>query len=149
MLAWQPLSWRHHLPSSNLTIPSWWRYFSSLLTLSFSMCKVRKQSTLKFLYSQSELHIMQSPRYILKECSRGDHSPLLMSATSILGSIAHLHRLKFYGFISTRFTMQKPLINRNVILAPSKSNGLFHPSEQEVSQIYRMKHRLTLVLMSR
>lgn len=68
-------------------------------------------------------------------------SPVSRVLRSVLGVIAHLHRLEFDGFVSTRFTMQKTLINRNIIIAPSKSNGFLHPSKQEVSQIYGVKNK--------
>lgn len=69
------------------------------------------------------------------------HSLVSRMLPSVLSIISHLHRLEFDGFVSTRFTMQKALINRNIIIAPSKSNGFLHPSEQEVSQIYGVKNK--------
>lgn len=115
------------------------------LDQSFSMYKVRRlEYFLKIykipLFAVKLHHDITYLVYAGMDLKRL-HSLVSRMLPSVLSIISHLHRLEFDGFVSTRFTMQKALINRNIIIAPSKSNGFLHLSEQEVSQIYGVKNK--------
>lgn len=137
----------HFTDRASPQLPSYHAFSVTCLLLdqSFSMYKVRKvEHFLKIskipLFSVKLHHDETYLVYAGMDLKRL-RSPVSGVLPSILSIIAHLHRLEFNGFISTRFTMQKALINRNIIIAPSKSNGFLHPSKQEVSQIYGVKNK--------